>query len=559
MTKDLYMQLDDKKYKRILLLVASSVLTAIPLLLPSLGFLQWISFVPLAVFFFNYASDERVSLIKMYGYGAIFFMSFYVIVFHWFVTLYPLGFIDGMTKPAAVGVVLIAWFGTSLVQTFLASFSFIIIAFIIRSRIMKRFRLLVPLTVAAVWAVHEWTQTIGWWGVPWARLAIGQSKYIVGLQTASLFGSYFVSFVIVAVNFYIGLALVTFLSKDKDILSKNTIKVASIVAVSLIVFQYGVGTLLFLFNSPSAKSEETIKIAVIQGNVSLGDQWDLESAIETEEVYLEYTVAAAEKGADIVLWPETALPYVVEEGNYSYNYISKVAKKAGVTVLAGALTEKNGNSYNSIVCFYPDGTMSDNIYSKQHIVPFGEFVPFKELIQTLMPPLADLVVSGSDLSVGEGSNIFHLDKVSIANAICYDSIFEDVMLTAVRDGAELICISTNDSWFEISAEMYMHNAQAQIRAVESGKYIARAANTGTSTVITNRGEIIAQIAPTQKDMIVEDVYVIEGRTLYGYVGNLFVYVCAFIIVLIFIVSLIEFICGKNKTIFSKLIDKFRRL
>ena len=203
MTAGVKMSLTDTKLKRMILLILSGLLTAIPLLIPELGFMQWISLVPLGIFFIDYVIEERISLLRIYGYGYVFFMSFYVLVWHWFVAMYPLGFVDGMTKPAAVGVVLVAWIGMAILQSFFGGFVFVVIAIICRGTFIKRCKMLLPIIVGAAWAVYEWTQTLGWWGVPWGRLAIGQSKYLVGLQTASLFGSYFVSFVIVAANVYI--------------------------------------------------------------------------------------------------------------------------------------------------------------------------------------------------------------------------------------------------------------------------------------------------------------------------------------------------------------------
>ena len=92
------MVLTDKKYKRILLLCLSGILTGITLAFPKTGFFEWLTLVPMAIFLLECAPDGQIRLREMYGYGFLFFMSFGVVVFHWFVNLYPLEFIDGMTK-----------------------------------------------------------------------------------------------------------------------------------------------------------------------------------------------------------------------------------------------------------------------------------------------------------------------------------------------------------------------------------------------------------------------------------------------------------------------------
>ena len=108
---------------------------------------------------------------------------------------------------------------------------------------------------------------------------------------------------------------------------------------------------------------------------------------------------------------------------------------------------------------------------------------------------------------------------------CFDSIYENIMLEGTRDGAEVFVLPTNDSWFTDSAAIYMHTAQAQIRAIECGRYISRTANTGLTAVITNRGEITAELPLLEEGMLCEDVYLLNDRTLYSYIGNLFVYLC----------------------------------
>lgn len=517
------MILTDKKYKRFLLLCLSGLLTGVAVAFPTVGAIGWISLIPSAIFLLDVAADKSVRLSSMYGYGFTFFMSFYLVVFHWFVNLYPLEFIDGMTKGGAIAVVLFASVGLSLFQAVQGAVIFVLLALLFRSSVGQKLKALHPLIIAAMWAVYEWTQTIGWWGVPWGRLAISQSKLIVGLQTASLFGSYFISFIIVLVNAYIAYAVIACL-KEQDGARAAAIRLSAIFCGAALLFQYGAGLALWFAGSERGNGE-TLTVAVIQGNIPSGEKWEADTSDKTLAIYKKYTLEAAKQGADVVVFPETALPWAVKEGNKHYTYLSELARTSETTILAGAFTvDEEKNEYNSIVCFTPDGKMSDTVYNKRHLVPFGEFVPFKELIEIVVPPLADLIMSGGEVAEGKGANIFELEEGNIGSIICFDSIYEGLTLESVRAGAELICLSTNDSWFTDSAALYMHNAQAQLRAIECGRYVARAANTGISTIVTHRGEVVEELPPLVDGMIIREVGVRQTRTLYSYIGNLFVYI-----------------------------------
>ena len=224
--------------------------------------------------------------------------------------------------------------------------------------------------------------------------------------------------------------------------------------------------------------------------------------------------------------PETAFPYDLDSENYAYldKGFCESARSLGIYLLVGAFTvEGEKDSLNSLVCYTPDGVRLDTVYSKRHLVPFGEYVPMRPLIETLIPPLADLVLSSDDIDEGEGTKIIDAGGIKIGGLICFDSIYEGLTYDSVRDGAELICLGTNDSWFSDSAALYMHNAQAQLRAIENGRYVVRAANTGISTVINSRGEVIAELEPLVSGNAYATVYASSSKSLNTNLGNLFVY------------------------------------
>lgn len=502
---------------RFLLLFIGGFLTGLTLVLPKLGFLEWITLIPVGVVLLYRVADRAVRLRSLYFEGFVLFYTYYLVCFHWFTYLYPLDFVEGMTKGAALVVVIAAWFGLSLLQALMSALVFVAAGVVCRCRLCVKLTILKPFLCAGLWAICEWSQTIGWWGVPWGRLPIGQTEYLIGLQNASLLGSYFVTFMLVSVNLLLAYAII-------EINDIKKLRMGAFLAVALLLLQYGSGTLLY-FTTDVNKGEK-IKVACVQGNISSSEKWNVESNQKTLDNYCKYTEKAAAEGAELVIWPETAIPYDISTTHSYYaRTFSRLAKDNGIYLLVGAyVSDDEGNSLNSLICYTPMGKQIDTVYSKRHLVPFGEYVPLRPLIETLIPPLANLVLSSDDIYPGKGAQIIQTESgIGLGGLICFDSIYEELTLESVREGAELICLSTNDSWFIDSAALYMHNAQAQIRAIESGRYVARAANTGVSTVINPRGEVLCELGALVEGIVVCDVYANGSRTVWSVIGNAFIY------------------------------------
>ena len=504
--------LTDKRWKRYLLILLGSVLTVLTLIFPKLGFLEWLSLVPLGIFLLDVADSDGIRLRGMYGYGMLFFTPFYIALYYWFAYLYPLEFMEGMTTWAAVAVVFAACILLPLLQAALyGGTMFVLIRLLFRSRLFTKYKILRPLAVAGAWGIMEWAQTIGWWGVPWGRLPVGQTEYLVGIQTASVLGSYFITFLLVGVNLCIAYA----------ILNVSSWRVMTVAVASARVIQFGAGTVIYL---TPVDNGETVKVAAVQGNIASNEKWVESNRLRTLEVYEKYTLEAAENGAKIVVWPETALPYRLTETSSAGRFCSELARKANVTLLVGCFAEgDNGEWYNSIRCFLPDGTLHEDFYVKRKLMPFGEFVPLKSMFQKLIPPLAELVMSDDDLTAGEGAQLIYAEGVNIGGIICYDSIYEGTARETALAGAQLIVMPTNESWFSDSAALYIHNAQAQLRAVETGRYITRAANTGISTVISSKGKVLQMLDPYVEGYVAYDVPLNSHTTVYARTGNIFVY------------------------------------
>ena len=272
---------------RLLVLILSGVLTGLTVAFPVIGFLEWITIIPAAVILLCRASNKELKLRTLYLDGLVFFYGYYLVCWHFFISMYPLDFIDGVTKGTAAAVVAISWLGLSLLQALMGAFVFLLSGVILRGRICQKVGILQPITVSALWAVFEWSQNFCWWGVPWGKLALGQTKYLVGIQNASWFGSYFITFVLVLVNFVIAYGL---LNANK----LKVLRICAVISLSIIAFQYSTGILIWF--TTDIDEGEPVKVACVQGNISASNKWTSDTFKQLETVYWKKRVKRQSRG-----------------------------------------------------------------------------------------------------------------------------------------------------------------------------------------------------------------------------------------------------------------------
>ena len=528
-----------ERYNKITLpaMLVGVALTALTLIFPKIGFFEWVTLVPFFLGTFVYCADKKRSLWRTYLGGFLTIFAYYFIIYHWFLSLYPLDF-AGMDNASSVVVVAAGWIGLSVLQAIPGGLIFVIFKLLERRGIFDRAPILRPVVLSALWIVFEWSSTLGWTGVPWGRLCIGQSEYLPVLQSSSLFGSYFVSFLILLVNALLAYAILHYQTKKKAILCAS---LAAFILLSNVLL--GVG----LMNKKDAE-RVTVKVAAIQGNVDMDAKG---SALkELMRVYGDMTREAAANGAQIVVWPESIFPYRMNRYSVLENFVSEIASECKVTLIVGALHDGgDGKSYNTLYMVTPDGEISDTLYHKRHLVPFGEYVPMREVIMTLIPPLAELSALDDDLSPGTDTALFETEWGKLGGLICFDSIYEELTRASVRDGANLVLLPSNDSWwFSTSVETYQNETQAMLRAIESGRYLVRAGNTGISSIITEHGEHLAWLAPETKGIAISEIEMCTHTTLYTQIGNLFVYLCAAFVLLLYPVDFVIQKYQRKKTV-----------
>ncbi len=493
------------------MLPLGGVLTALPLLFPKVGVLGFATMVPALLFLFSAAREGTVRLRRFYAYGFFYFFPFYFVNYYWFLALYPMSF-AGITKGQAAVTVALCWAGLSLLHALIGACLFPLFAALCRTAAMKRLPFAVPFLFAALYAVLEWGMTHTFVGVPWARLALGQIEMPFLPNSAALFGTYFITFCLCSFN-----GLTAYL-----ILHRECRRTAAILAAAVVVLNTVCGVIGYC--TADVGKGKSIVIAAVQGNIGSAEKWNEEYSRRTEEVYEKYTAEAAEADAEMVVFPETFLPYHMTPGSNLRAYVCRLAATYGVIIRCGAFqTGENGEEYNVVFTVYPDGSVDDAVYKKRKLVPFGEYVPFRRVAETLLPVFANIGMLSEDLTPGSESELLDTEWGKIGTLICFDSIYEALTLQSVRDGANVMILPTNDSWFTDSAAAYMHNNQARYRAIESNRYFVRAADTGISDFINPRGETEGVLPPMKAGVTVGTVYMNTGRTLYSRIGNLFVY------------------------------------
>ena len=509
------------------------LIVAIPFVFPSTWILSWFALIPLAFMLIRHGSD--VSKKRAYMNGFAFGLGYFGVMFYWFTSLYPMEFL-GLSNGESLLLVIVCWFGLALVQTIEFGFLPLIYRLI---KPDKKSPVFCILLVTALFVIFEWQQNFFWRGVPWARLAVSQSAVPIFQQSASLLGGLFVSGLIAAVNAFLALALYNILG-DRQIKELPSLIKSGILQKKTVIFTC-VALAIFLSNALfgairysvyDVKSDRKVTCAAIQGNISSLDKWADDSVSFSLKKYTTLTRKCVEEtSAQIVVWPETVICTDLANNRYkeTADSICKLAKELNITIFVGAFESEwiddEKRSYNSVFLFKPDGTMDENTYRKRHLVPFGEYTPMEDFIKIFLPILFELNILSDTYTPGTDSEVFDTVHGKVGSLVCFDSIYELTALDSTRDGAELLTLSTNDSWFRDSAAVYQHNSHASIRAIENGRYIVRAANTGVSTVISPVGDVLVLLDPLIEGYVSADAYMLSSRTLYSYVGDIFVYVC----------------------------------
>lgn len=489
--------------------VLAAILLAAPFLLPSLFPLAWFAFVPLF-----WAVDQSSSWRRAAFCGWVTGLFAHLLGFYWLV--YTISVFGGF--PYAVSVVVF------LLYAALQALQMALFALLVRRAGLG------PLAVlpAVFWVPLEFLFPLLF---PW-HVANSQSAFSWFGQTADLVGPYGASFIVVWTN----AALYRALRPAKD--TRGRFLPLASAAVSVIVsVVYGVHRLGTVDAEIAAAAK--LKVAAVQGNVDIDLKWNPDLAKKNLEKHRKLTAEHAGAVAAVV-WPESSIEQWIPED------LSRLPPEAlpefqsertffifGAKSFRGRLGAPGMKAFNT--AFFTDS--KGNVlgrYHKQVLLAFGEYLPFSEIL-SLLPamPFAD------GFTPGAGPRAFHLSSgVRAAPLICYEDLMPGLARKFVREtGANLLVNLTNDAWYGRSVGPWQHLWLAQSRAIETRRSLLRVTNTGVTSLINAKGEIVQTLPMFSDGVMQSEVDVLDGETLYVRFGDWFAWTLTFLAVAVVLASL----------------------
>jgi apolipoprotein N-acyltransferase len=479
-------------FKDVLLALSSGILTALSFPKFNLSFFGWISLIPLL--FILTGKKPKPSFLL----GLIAGFSHYAILMYW------IPFVPAHYGNLSFGLSFLVYM---LLVLFLAlSWAFFSLIF---SKLYRSYPRLSFLAAPLVWISMEYILTYVLTGFPWCLLGYSQFKNLFFIQMASIAGIYSLSFFLV-------------LFQSMFVFSVRFRKRSPFfVALGLILLIHLAG---FLSLKKGTPAENTFTASVIQGNVSSDIYWDRISTQEILELFdrhLNLSQRSYTEGAGLIIWPEFSVPLCFSCSEELYRYFKerlfKFVMDTNCTLLLGTNEQKSSQEktqyFNTALGLRPDLSMSQ--YYKMHLVPFGEYTPYKKIFFFI----EKVTHAIGDITPGTQYSLHPYKSLKFGSPICYEIIFPNQVRKFTKKGANFLVTITNDGWYGKSSAPYQHFAMAVLRAVENRRYLLRAATTGISGIIDPYGRILSQSELMTKTYLLGKITPSEKLTFYTRFGD----------------------------------------
>ena len=460
-------------------LLMSAVLTALCLPPYTVSLLAWIALIPLLVVLDGKTVIEG------------FWLGFYWGIALWGLTVYWAFVYHVVALPGLV-------ISMALYSSLLG---------VLGCYLQKRLQPVRLLVFPILWVCIEHLRSSGIYAFPWNVIGYSQYLNLPLLQLASLGSVWIISFLIVLVN--VALAQCYLQS------NKFRPKAVAVLAMLLVAFSWFWGQRELTLSYP----KQGLTIGLVQANFPN----DFKFRPENLDLLIEQTRELKNNKPQLVVWTETAIMHYITTDAMARRKIFELAKEMNAHILLGApnmemISEEEIKYYNSAFLVTPKEEIA-GVYSKMHLVPFGEFLPLARRFKWI--EWLEAQVNSGGFSEGEEYKVFELGAQRFASLICFEGVFDPLVRRFVNQGAQFMVNITNDGWSNSSASHYQHLAFASFRAVENRVFFIRAGNTGVSAFIDPLGRIYAQTKTFVKAALVEQIGLPGNKTFYNKYGNLF--------------------------------------
>ena len=387
-----------------------------------------------------------------------------------------------------------AWFFTCVLVAYLAIYP-ALAGYIACKYRHPRQSVQLLIMIPACWTLMEWLRSWVLTGFPWLNLGYSQTD-----TTLSAFGPLTGVFGITWLLALSAALVVWFVESAMKSRLCAAILFGAIWAASML-----------LVNTGWTQPADQKSVALVQGAIPQEKKWLPEQRQKSIDLYASLSVPYWQD--DLIIWPETAIPLLLNDATFLLDALQKKSDQSRADIMTG-IPERIASEhryYNSIRVI----GKSNDIYRKRHLVPFGEFMPLDSLLR---PVIESIGIPISNFSAGVERPLVQAANIPVGVSICFEDVFGEEIIDALPEAMLLINVS-NDAWFGDSLAPHQHLQMARMRAVETGRYLLRATNTGISAIINEKGEIIEQSRQFTPDVISARVQLFQGMTPYARWGN----------------------------------------
>ena len=413
---------------------------------------------------------------------------------------------------------------------------------------------LADLTAPFLWVSLEFIRSnLGFLTLPWALLAHSQYQCPPIIQLSSVTGAYGISFLIVMVNSALTALILAFFPGFARHKPAPFFRPSRGTTISIVLGTAVLTGLVFVYGHMTLRkpvSEKTVRTSLLQGNIHREMKTNPKKhASFIMQKYADLTREAVQEQPRLIVWPEAATPGFVLMNMTLLRQLTSLVRETGTHFLIGSSEYpkfEKGHSPgpkgtgNTAPFFSPEGKVLGQ-YLKIHLVPFGEYVPLKEII-----PWPRFIVPEGKKSFeipGKEFTLFEMDGAKFGTVICWEIVFPELFRQFVRNGANFMLNITNEGWFGETA-LYQMLAISVFRAVENRVSVARAANTGISCFIDPFGKIITKVQNNNRDTLVEgyitrEIHLSRQRTFYTRYGDVFACIALFITSIVIVLTFLK--------------------